>query len=299
MNIGLIDAYSHNFPNLALMKISAHHKARGDSVEWVCHMCHYDRVYKSKVFTDSYCPDDDTVIYADEIIHGGTGYGLDNRLIDEIEHIYPDYSVYPQFSEAYGFLTRGCPRNCPFCVVTQKEGEVSRQTADLSEFWRGQKVIKLLDPNLLACKEREKLLRQLAKGRTYVDFTQGLDARLLTPDINRLLKNIRIQRLHFAWDSERDSDLILRNLERLIKDNNLHYTKVGVYVLTNYDTSFEFDLERVYTLRTIGADPYIMIYDRPNAPRRLIDLARYTNNKRILRTVDSFDDYKAGRLKRA
>lgn len=298
MNIGLIDADSHNFPNLALMKISAYHKSRGDSVDWVLNMCRYDRVYKAKVFTDTYSQDDETVIYADEVICGGTGYGLDSKLTDEIEHIYPDYSLYPQYSEAYGFLTRGCPRNCPFCIVTQKEGAVSRQVADLSEFWRGQKVIMLLDPNLLACKEREKLLIQLANSRKYVDFTQGLDARLLTPDINKLLSKIHIKCLHFAWDSDCDSDLILRNLERLIKDNNLHYTKICVYVLTNYNTSLEFDLERIYALRDIGANPYVMIYDRPNAPRVLVDLARYTNSKRIFRSIGNFEDYKPGRLKR-
>lgn len=161
MKIGLIDVDSHNFPNLALMKISAHHKARGDTVDWWNGFIHYDIVYKSRVFDDTYSADHITVKDADMIIAGGTGYDLTNKLPNEIEHQYPDYSIYPHHSEAYGFLTRGCPRNCPFCIVGEKEGRVSRHVADLSEFWRGQEKIKLLDPNLLACKNHESLLQQL------------------------------------------------------------------------------------------------------------------------------------------
>lgn len=92
--IGLIDVDSHNFPNLALMKISAYHKQRGDQVEWWNGLKHYDRVYQSKVFTDLYTHDNEYVIMADEVIKGGTGYDLKNKLPDEIEHIMPDYSLY-------------------------------------------------------------------------------------------------------------------------------------------------------------------------------------------------------------
>lgn len=152
MNIGLIDVDGHNFPNLALMKISAWHKHLGDHVEWCVPIQRYDRVYQSCVFDDTYSADIDWIPQADEIIKGGTGYGLDNKLPDEIEHIYPDYSLYPDmtYDTAYGFLTRGCPRHCSFCIVGDKEGLYSRKVADLTEFWRGQKNIKLLDPNLLA-----------------------------------------------------------------------------------------------------------------------------------------------------
>ena len=117
MKIGLIDVDSHNFPNLALMKISAWHKAQGDDVEWCFPMNHYDVVYQSKVFDDTYSPDIDWYPQADKIIKGGTGYGLDNTLPYEIEHIYPDYDLYNIKDMAYGFLSRGCPRHCPFCVV--------------------------------------------------------------------------------------------------------------------------------------------------------------------------------------
>ena len=153
MKIGLIDVDSHNFPNLCLMKLSEYHTRRGDRVEWWSPGGHYDLVYKSRVFTDTYSKDEIIVSNADEVIRGGTGYGPDGgNLPDEVEHIMPDYFLYPRFlGTAYGFLSRGCPRNCGFCIVSGKEGRKSVKVADLSEFWRGEDEIKLLDPNLLAC----------------------------------------------------------------------------------------------------------------------------------------------------
>lgn len=163
MKIGLIDVDSHNFPNLALMKISAWHKKNGDSVEWWNGLKHYDRVYKAKVFDDTYTKDNDFVIQADKVIKGGTGYGLSGELPYDIEHIYPDYELYGIDDTAYGFLTRGCPRHCSFCIVGDKEGLISHKVADLKEFWHGQHNIEIMDANLLACKDKHNLLSQLAK----------------------------------------------------------------------------------------------------------------------------------------
>ena len=180
MKIGLLDVGSHNFPNLCQMKLSAYHKAAGHQVERWTLQGHYDIVYKSKVFTDTYSKDTFTVDNADQVIIGGTGYDTKSVLPCAVEHICPDYSLYPQFSgTAYGFLTRGCPRNCGFCIVSEKEGRRSTHVADLSEFWRGQKEIKLMDANLLACPDHEKLIEQLAQSRAFVGFTQGLDIRLI------------------------------------------------------------------------------------------------------------------------
>lgn len=148
MEIGLIDVDSHNFPNLALMKISAYHKSKGDSVEWFLPLKQYDKVYMSKVF--DFTNDYDGIIRANEIIKGGTGYDLKSVLPYKIEHMYPDYELY-NVKEAYGYLTRGCPRGCKFCIVGRKEGFSAYKVADLNEFWNGQKEIKLLDPNILAC----------------------------------------------------------------------------------------------------------------------------------------------------
>lgn len=143
MKIGLIDVDGHHWPNLALMKLSAYHKQQGDSVEWWNGFEHYDVVYKSRVFDASYTQDDLTAVNAKHVICGGTGYDLQNKLPEVVEHQYPDYSLYPQHAEAYGYLTRGCPRACPFCVVSAKEGRCSRKVADLREFWAGQREIKL------------------------------------------------------------------------------------------------------------------------------------------------------------
>ena len=296
MRIGLCDIDSHNWPNLCLMKLSAYHKARGDHVEWWRPEGQYDRVYKSRVFTDTYSKDTITVTNAGEVVCGGTGYGLGPNLPDEVEHTYPDYSIYPQFSGiAYGFLSRGCPRNCGFCLVSDKEGRRSIQVADLAEFWNGQKEIKLLDANLLACPDHEKLILQLAESRAYVDFSQGLDIRLITPDNVALLNRVRTKTVHFAWDNP-DMDLTpyFRRFLELTAIKN--FRKRKVYVLTNYGSTHEQDLYRVETLRHMGYDPYVMVYDRPSAPPITRQLQRWVNNKRIFHTVPSFADYIPGRM---
>lgn len=295
MKIGLIDVDSHNWPNLCLMKLSAYHKAQGDSVEWWEPGGWYGMVYKSRVFTDTYSKDTFMVENAEEVISGGIGYGLKENLPDDVEHSYPDYSLYPQFPDtAYGFLSRGCPRNCGFCIVSGKEGRRSVQVADLSEFWDGQKEIKLMDANLLACPEHEKLIQQLAESRAWVDFSQGLDIRLINPDNVSLLNQVRTKMVHFAWDNP-DEDLtgyFQRFLElTAVKDKR----KRQVYVLTNYGSSYEQDLYRVETLRDMGFSPYVMVYDRPSAPKITRQLQRWVNNKRIFYTVKDFADYAAGR----
>lgn len=293
MNVGLIDVDGHGWPNLALMKCSSWHKERGDMVEFWNGLKHYDRVYVSRVFDDTYSHDVQYPINADEIIRGGTGYGLENRLPDEIEHIYPDYSLYGIQNTAYGFLTRGCPRACEFCIVSKKEGRASRKVADLKEFWRGQRTIKLLDPNLLASPDAGELIDALAKSDAAIDFTQGLDARLLTAENIRQLNGVKVKMLHFAWDFMRESDAVLAGLARYnkygaIKDER----KKRVYVLTNFDTTHDEDLYRIYTLRTMGYDPYVMIYNKPSAPRNTKRLQRYVNNKFIWRACERFEDYK-------
>jgi hypothetical protein len=295
MRIGLIDVDGHNFPNLALMKISAYHKAQGDTVEWCFPMSYYDIVYQSKVFDDTYSPDIDWTPNADKLIKGGTGYGLDNTLPYEIEHIYPDYSIYPELTKdtAYGFLTRGCPRNCDFCIVGDKEGLRSVKVADLSEFWRGQKHIELLDPNLLACKDRMSLLDQLIESRAIVNFNQGLDIRLTNEEVADKLGKIRVKRLHFAWDNpKQDLTPYFKRFTEAYRRKSSS-TKV-VYVLTNFNSTMAENLYRIYTLRDLGYDPYVMVYDKPNAPKEIKDLQRWVNNKFVFRSCERFEDYKKG-----
>lgn len=295
MHIGLIDVDGHNFPNLALMKISAWHKAQGDTVEWCFPMRHYDIVYQSKVFDDTYSSDIDWIPLADKIIKGGTGYGLDNKLPDEIEHIYPDYSIYPELTKdtAYGFLTRGCPRGCEFCIVASKEGRRSYKVADLSEFWNGQKHIELLDPNLFACKDRMELLDQLIESRAIVNFNQGVDIRFADEAVADKLNQMRIKRLHFAWDNPNDD--LVPYFERFTEAYKRKSSANKVcYVLTNFNSTMEENLYRIYKLRELGYDPYVMIYDKPNAPREIRHLQRWVNNKFVFRKCERFEDYKKG-----
>lgn len=297
MTIGLIDVDGHNFPNLALMKLSAYHKRLGDSVEWWSGFGKYDRVYMSKVFDETYSPDVPEPLNAREVVKGGTGYGLDNDLPDEIEHIYPDYALYPDLTRdtAYGFLTRGCPRGCSFCIVARKEGRRSRRVAWLSEFWRGQKNIVLLDPNLLACPDCMRLLKQLEDSGAWVDFTQGLDCRLLTEAKIDALNRVRLKEIHFAWDSMAESAAVLRGLELYRKRaaRKPHGSFATVYMLTNYDTTLEDDLFRIYKLRELGYDPYVMVYDKPNAAQEVRALQRWCNNRRIFKKEPDFRKYQS------
>lgn len=293
MKIGLIDVDGHNYPNLALMKLSAWHKAEHHHVEWCDGLSYYDIVFKSKVFT--FTKDWDYHLNADIVIKGGTGYGLsnDHPLPYHIEHTYPDYSLYNITYTAYGFLTRGCPRHCPFCIVGDKEGTKSVKVADLSEFWRGQRNIVLNDPNILACQDWPDLLSQLSASRAWVDFNQGLDARLMTEAKAEALGEIKVKEIHFAWDDYKQGDAVLRGLEIYKKHakRKPHGHNCIVYTLVNFDTTLDQDLERIYTLRQHGYWAYVMIYDKPHAAPIYKKLQRWVNNRFIFAKCDNFNDY--------
>ena len=309
MKIGLIDVDGHNFPNLALMKLSAWHKSQGDSVEWYQPMFsgHMDKVYMSKVF--SFTPDYEYFVDADEVIRGGSGYAitlengkevynknLDAPLPDEIEHMYPDYSIYNITDTAYGFLSRGCPRGCSFCHVEAKEGRKSYKVADLSEFWSGQKNIVLCDPNILACRDWKDLMQQLIDSKAWIDINQGLDIRLMTAEKAEMIKQMKVKELHFAWDRYQDKDIIVPKLKEFKAITKLDIRKLIVYVLCNYDTTIEQDLERIYTLRELGYWAYVMLYDKEHIPRghTYKKLQRWVNNRFIFAKCKTFDEYMNG-----
>ena len=314
MRIGLIDVDNrdkHPFPNIPLMKLSAWHKAQGDSVEWYEPLFsgHMDKVYMSKVF--SFTPDYEYFVDADEVIKGGSGYCIelvngkevyhkerDTGLPYEVEHIYPDYSIYYGKvngieDTAYGRLTLGCPRGCAFCHTGVKDGLRSHKVADLSEFWNGQKNIVLLDQNILACKDWKPLLQQLIDSGACVDFNGGLDARLVTKEKAEMLGKIRIKTIHFAYDRYEDKKTIEPKFRTIKELTGWGRSKVQVYVLVNYTSTPEQDLERIYFLRSLDFSPYVMIYDKDHTKKGTFvrHLQRWANNRFLFWSINNFDDY--------
>lgn len=303
MRIGLIDVDGHNFPNLALMRISAYHKARGDIVEWWwSDFVHYDIVYMSKIFSDAYSPDVPAPINADKVVKGGTGYAIhlqdgkevfnkeeDKDLPAGIEKMFPDYSIYLQFPYAVSMTSRGCPRGCAFCHVAAKEGRCSIKVANVSDFWCGQDEIKVLDPNITACRDKRDLMQQYVDTKAKIDFTQGLDIRLLNQRDIEDLNKMRIGTLHFAWDNPQDD---LKSKFQDFAKGFRRKTNIGtVYCLTNFNSTLSQDLYRIYTLRDLGYDPFVMVYNKPAAPKEIRRLQRWCNNKIIFKSTTRFEDY--------
>ena len=302
--IGLIDVDGHSgFPNIPLMKISAWHKAHGEPVAWFSPLWSesWERVYMAKVF--SFSPEYGYPINAEEVIAGGSGYmiknvdgvekweGEERILPEEIEHIYPDYGLYGIRDRAYGFLSRGCYRGCPFCHVASKEGRRSRKVADLREFWNGQKEIEICDPNILACSDADDLLQQLAESKAKVEFNQGLDARLITEKNVGLLAKIRLKSVHFAWDRMQYGEAVISGIKRFVQYVNYRPKDISVYCLVNFETSMEEDLYRIYKLRELGVSPYVMIYDKERAGKEYKRLQRWVNHRAIFWSTDKFEDY--------
>lgn len=312
MQIGLWNDSTH-FPNLCSMKISAWCKSTGDETELYDESHTYDLIYASKIFTESKEPDFGNT----PVIRGGSGYDLDNKLPYHIEHIYPDYSLYPDFTAALGVLTRGCPRvnhaqsHGGFCITPDKDGCRTRKVADLSEFWNGQKEIYLLDQNLLAAAEKKELLQQLIDSKATVIFDGGMDVRFMNDEIIDMFRRIKVKDYHFAWDDPREN--LEPKFKRVVESGLIKKDRCGVYCLTNFWSTTEQDLHRIYTLRSYGYVPYVMIYDKQKFVtdngrwkkgvediftveqlrqfKTCQHLQRWCNNRQLIKSVPDFDDY--------
>lgn len=289
MRIGLHDSDRTGFPNLALMKISAWHKAQGDTVEWWIPMLEWDRVYSSKVFT--FTPEE--TLLPPDTIRGGTGYGVYEDLPEEIDAMFPDYSLYPDVDYAIGFLTRGCIRRCPWCVVPRKEGGI-RPYRTWQEIKRpDSRDIVLMDNNILACPHGIEQLESMVGQKVRIDINQGLDARLITDDIAALLSKLKwIRQIRMACDTDAMLPVVLSAIEKL-KRYGVPASKVFVYALVQDIESAE---RRVLALRDAGADPFAQPYRDfeknlpPTDEQR--GFARWVNRKAIFKTVETFSDYK-------
>ena len=298
MKIGLIDVDGHNFPNLALMKLSTWHKSKGDTVEWYSVFEeHYDVVYMSKVFTNT----EDyrfVIANADKIVKGGTGYDVASHLPEDAEKVVPDYSLYPYIDKktAYGFLTRGCIRKCAWCVVPKKEGNV-HPYQDVDEIAvEGRTNLVLMDNNILAAGAYGMAQLEKIATRGYkVDFNQAMDARLVTDEVAALLARIKwLNYIRFGCDTPGQ----IKECEKAIELIRAHGYAKEFLLYTMLHGQIEECLHRVGYWRgkydgkvTCFAQPYIdFTTTRQDVPQWQKDMCRWSARKELYKTM-RFEDY--------
>jgi hypothetical protein len=287
MLIGLHDAdINTGFPNLSLMKLSAYHKSKGDKVEFFSPLQKYDKVYSSKIFTYT----GENQFLPKNTIKGGTGYRLlDVTLPDEIEHICPDYSLY-NIDYSMGFLTRGCPNNCSFCIVHDKEGNI-RANADLEEFTRHKKVV-LLDNNVLSCDHGLNQIDKIIKLGLKVDFNQALDPRLIDESIAKKLAQVKwLVPLRLAFNSMNEKKAIFKAVT-LLRWNNIVPSRMSCLLMFREDIGEI--LERVKYLKTLYIDPFCQPFRDYNTnniitPEQKL-FRQWVNTKNLFKSI-SFEDF--------
>lgn len=297
MRIGLIDVDGHNFPNLALMKLSAWHKRQGDEVEWYDIFGDYDRVYMAKVFTHT-ADYGQAISNAREIVRGGTGYDVTSRLPEGAEKIVPDYALYPQIDRktAYGFLTRGCIRKCPWCVVPKKEGSIYPYQ-DVDEIAvDGRTNLILMDNNILAAGDYGKQQLQKIIDRGYrVDFNQAMDARLVTDEIAQMMARVKwLNYIRFGCDTPAQ----VGECERAINLINSYGYKKEYLLFTMLHGRLQECYERTTYWRgkyggkvTCFAQPFLNLSSQhQDIPQWQKDMARWAIKKELFKTMD-FKDY--------
>lgn len=287
MNIAVHDDNT-GFPNLALMKISAIHKAKGDSVSRFLPLQKYDAVYSSKVFT--FTPEDHYL--PENTVKGGTGYGMMETLSEDIEHTCPDYDLYGN-NYSMGFLTRGCIRSCSFCFVPRKEGAI-RKHADVEEFLKHRDVV-LLDNNVLAHDHGIEQIEKMARMNLRVDFNQGLDARLIDDSIARRLGKLKwLHPLRLACDSHAMIDPVRKSVE-LLRWHNVTPSQFFCYCLVGNDV--EEAVERVRILKGMYVYPFcqpLIGIDGKEPSKVQKDFCRWVNHRAVFRST-TWNDYNASK----
>lgn len=287
MKIGLHDSDHTGFPNLALMKLSAWHKARGDTVEWWNPLITYDRVYSSKVFT--FTPENPYL--PANTVKGGTGYGIYNELPPEVDAMFPDYSIFPNTSHAIGFLTRGCVRNCPWCIAPKKEGCV-RSYRTWQEIKRpDSRDIVFMDNNVLACQHGIEQIEDMIGKDVRVDFNQGLDARLITPEVAAALSRLKwIRFVRMSCDTDAMLDTVLQAI-RFLGNEGVKPYRIFVYLLVQDIPSAE---RRALALKKAGVDifaqPYRDFENKIAPTKKQREFAQWVNLKQIFKSTECFED---------
>lgn len=288
MKIGLVDVDGHNFPNFALMRIAAWHKSRGDEVEMAMPLFgDYDRVYQSKIFTFS--PEKKDFDNLCEVVRGGTGYDIKSRLPEAIENsTLMDYSIYPpQYDFSIQFFSRGCIRQCPFCLVREKEGYI--HPVEPVQLNPNGNHIEVLDNNFFANPEWKFAVDYLLKQKQKVNL-HGVDIRIMNEEQAYWLNKLRLWRsIHIAWDlPQLDLTDKLREVIRYIKP-----WKLMAYVLVGFNSTVEQDMYRIERLRELGIKPYVMPYrdfeNKTQPSQYAKDLAQYVNKPMIFKTCKFAD----------
>ena len=279
MRVGIVQV-DGKWPNLALAKLAAHHRAAGDEVEWFSPLDGADIVYASKIFTDT--PDDPYL--PEDVVRGGSGYDLMTVLPDDVDRLRPDWSLWPWWQKDMGFSTRGCVRHCAFCIVPEKEGRL-RIVADFADLSTGRRELVLLDANITAApiEHLRALCADASRTGTRLDFSQGLDARLLTEEQARLIVGApHVRQIHMAFDNLSDEAAVRRAIV-LWREAGLNVrADLMVFVLIGFDTTEAEDLYRVELLRDLGANPFVMPFDRGDRYQRR--LARWVNRPQLFRS---------------
>jgi len=275
MRVLLIDGDGPEFPNLALMKWSGYHKEQGNEI-YFGSCSNPSEIYISCVFTwNREKATSASTYYPNAKIHfGGSGFNLSSELPYEVEHHKPDYSLYPNVDFSLGFTSRGCIRNCPWCVVPKKEGWI-REHSPLNEFIEPSfNKIMLLDNNFLASPKSIEKLEQIITLEKKISFNQGLDIRLINEKNAKLLSQTRYydlkfksRRLYFAWDIPQIESQVIKGIETLLA-TGIRKDHLMFYVLTGYNTNYREDLHRVEKLISLGVKPYVMIYNNLKGPHQ-------------------------------